>query len=66
MPINDPMITVTCDECGVETEPMGLTSLAGGGWDDRNIKRRLERMNWKVDGEKTICDECVEAAQEAK
>lgn len=61
MPINEPRITVTCDTCGVDVD-FDLTMLAGGGWDDRNVRPKLVRWKWKVDGETTICPECQEPA----
>lgn len=64
MPICEPYIHVECDKCGEVSDGMDLTMLAGGGWDARNIKRRLERNGWRVTGgkahgEETICPECV-------
>lgn len=61
MPLNDPFITAECDVCRIESEPMSLCALAGGGWDERYIKSRLEGQQWKVDGDKTICEECAES-----
>lgn len=58
--INDPTITATCDKCHMDTEPMEMCSLAGGGWDQRHIKRQLERSGWKVKGDTTLCEECAE------
>ena len=66
MPIQEPFIQAMCDKCEEVTDGMEMTSLAGGGWDARNIKKRLEREGWKIDGETTICPECVahDAAKE--
>lgn len=61
MGISDPKIEIVCDSCNQVVDEMGLTSLAGGGWDDRNVKPRLKRTGWKVDGEVTICPDCCEA-----
>jgi len=47
-----------CDECGEMSHSMDLTMLAGGGWDDRNVKPELKRMGWTIDGERTVCPEC--------
>lgn len=58
MPINEPRITVTCDQCEEETDPLELCALAGGGWDDRYIKAKLLKWGWKIDGDKTICEVC--------
>lgn len=60
MPIGEPMISVECDKCGEASDPMGLTMLAGGGWDDRNVRPRLKREGWLVEGNSTICPECQE------
>ena len=56
--INDPTITASCDGCGDEEE-MELTPLAGGSWDDRNVKRTLEKRGWVFDGDKCYCEDCA-------
>lgn len=58
MPIDDPIITATCDGCQYTTDPIALTSLAGGGWDARNIQAKLLRWGWKIDGDRLTCPEC--------
>lgn len=64
--INEPAyITASCDQCGVDTDPMELCSLAGGGWDARNVKDQLKRWGWVVVGERTICDECSRPEDDA-
>ena len=65
MPVNEPRTTVTCDTCGCELE-FDLTALAGGGWDDRNIRPKLVQWKWKVenDGDITTCPDCVEDAKD--
>jgi hypothetical protein len=60
MAINEPTITVSCDKCDEETDPMEMCALAGGGWDDRYIKGKLTKWGWKIDGNTTICPECQE------
>lgn len=59
MPICEPYIHVECDKCGEVTDGFDLTPLAGGGWDDRNVKPKLKRWGWRVTGNETICTECV-------
>ena len=66
MPINEPSITATCDTCGEQSEPMEMCALAGGGWDERDIKRSLKRQRWRVEGESTTCENCVENEDESK
>lgn len=62
MPIGDPVIHVECDKCGEVSDPMNLTALAqSGSWDERNIKPRLKRDGWTIDGNTTICPECTPA-----
>jgi hypothetical protein len=61
MPIGEPFIQVECDKCEYVSDPYSLTMLAGGGWDARNLPRKLEREGWKVEGNVTTCPECVEA-----
>ncbi len=53
----EPMIFVECDKCGDSWE-FGLTPLAGGGWDDRNMSRALEKEGWLVSEENEFCEEC--------
>lgn len=65
MGIGEPHIEVECDKCNEVSDPMGLTMLAGGGWDDRNIKPRITREGWRIEGNETICPECVAAEAEA-
>lgn len=60
MPIGEAMIHVECDKCLHVTDPMTMTSLAGGGWDARDIPAKLKRGGWRVDGIVTICPDCVE------
>lgn len=62
MTICEPYINVECDKCGEVTDGMELVMLARGGWDDRNIRPRLKRMGWTVEGEETTCPECANAA----
>lgn len=64
--INDPRITATCDECEIDSDEMEMCALAGGGWDDRYIDGKLRKWGWKVDGDRTICEDCAaQAAQKA-
>lgn len=56
--IGEPALVVECDECTVETDPLPLCSLAGGGWDERHIKATLEKMGWFVERDRTVCEEC--------
>ena len=52
--ILDPKVRVECDEPGCsEFEELELT--AKGAYDERDVIRRLERMDWKIDGDFTIC-----------
>lgn len=60
MAIGEPIIHVECDKCGYVSDPYDLTMLAGGGWDARNLPRKLARDGWKVNGEEAICAECSE------
>jgi hypothetical protein len=62
MGMDEPRISVTCDSkrgCQYE-EILELTSLAGGGWDDRNVERELKRAGWQIDGDTYICPDCVD------
>jgi hypothetical protein len=64
MAINDPIITVSCDaENCRSTEEFDLTSLARGGWDQRNVIPQLKKRGWTVDGDRTICPDCSEEVE---
>ena len=56
--ILDPKVRVECDEpaCS-EFEELELTAsnFARDAYDERDVIRRLERMDWKIDGDITIC-----------
>lgn len=54
---SDAYIRVICDGCDDEVE-VGLTALAGGGWDERNVDAHLKRFGWTTDGDEDYCDEC--------
>lgn len=56
--INDPTISVTCDNCDCE-EHLTLYSIAGGGWDARFVPGKLERKGWKQDGDHWLCEDCA-------
>ena len=58
--ICEPRISVICDQCDEEYDDYGLTGLAGGGWDDRNIEPTLKREGWLVEDGRHICPECVD------
>jgi hypothetical protein len=65
MPIGEAVVHVECDTCDEVSDAMELTSLAGGGWDARNIPARLRREGWRVEGKETICPNCVENEQKS-
>lgn len=64
MAIWDPMVQAECDKCGFVSDPMEMTSLAGGGWDTRNIPARMKREGWVIDGDTTICADCAEESDD--
>lgn len=66
MGIQEPRIQIVCDACEEVVDELDLTMLAGGGWDDRNVKPRLKRTGWTIDGETTVCPDCVSAGRKAK
>ena len=54
--IHDPMVRVECDEPGCsEVESIELTALGRGAFDERHVIQSLERMDWRIDGDITIC-----------
>ena len=62
--ILDPTIRAMCDRCKVDSDEMEMTALAGGGYDERNVAGTLKRWGWRVEGDRTVCPECVEAEAE--
>ncbi len=62
--LEEPRITLFCDSCG-DVEAFDLTSLAGGGWDDRNVKDDAEWYGWEwTDIDHHRCPGCVEDAEQ--
>jgi hypothetical protein len=55
----EPIIPYMCDVCEHETD-FGLTALAGGGWDARNVKCEMERDGWLIEGDRHVCPDCRE------
>lgn len=60
---SDAFITVECDSCGY-SDQYELCALAGGGWDERDIDRKLRRQGWEVKDGKDLCSDCVENAKD--
>ena len=57
--ILDPRVEVECDECG-HFESFGLTPLARGAWDDRDLEKQIERLGWKsIGGDEYLCYDCA-------
>jgi hypothetical protein len=56
---SEPLITVTCDRCMLESLEVGLTA-TGMGYDERNIDRELESNGWVATGSQDICPGCQE------
>jgi len=61
--LGNPMVSVTCDYCGDE-DSLPLTPLAGGCYDERNIKGDLETRGW-ISGEVNTHYCTAECADEA-
>lgn len=57
--LSDAYVTVSCDKCH-HSENYELTSLAGGGWDERNVEGELRRNGWRIDGYQHFCETCNE------
>jgi len=57
--ILSPTIKVECDECS-DDEEYSMTALAGGGWDDRNLARAMEKDGWITVGDRHFCGGCAE------
>lgn len=61
----EPTIIVTCDECGDDVE-MGMTALARGSYDERNLNASILNMGWEIRGDKDICSDCVNEERRAE
>lgn len=59
---SEPTIIVTCDWCMKAGEgtiiEVGLTALARGGYDERNLDAEIVRERWVVQGGEDICEYC--------
>lgn len=51
----------TCDRCGF-SELIKITGREG--FSMINAERKIEANGWKIDGDKTICENCVENENE--
>lgn len=59
----EPLIIVTRDNCEDELE-VSLTSLAGGGWDERGVDGQLRHAGWIKDGERDLCSGCEDETED--
>jgi len=55
--ISEGYVRVSCDDCGDDEEIL-MTSLAGGGYDTRNVDGRLKQCGWQVDDDQHFCPNC--------
>lgn len=62
---SDAFVTVSCEgqRCPA-TIDIGLTALAGGGYDERNVADELRAAGWRKDGDGS--DRCPDCAEEEK
>jgi hypothetical protein len=61
--ISDAYVRVTCNGCETEEE-IPLTATAKG-YDDRNLKRDIEKLGWKMVGENVHhCADCLTPGDE--
>lgn len=59
MSIDDPKITVTCDDCGYAQE-YEMCPLVRQSWDLRYLSNQLKRDGWITkDGNNHSCESCV-------
>lgn len=54
--IGEPKSVVECDGCE-DVHYYDMTPLASGSYDERNLKRTLERDRWILDGDLTFCSQ---------
>jgi hypothetical protein len=56
---SDPQIQVTCNgNCG-DIITVGMTPLARGAFDERNVNANLKRDGWISTGENDYCPTCA-------
>ena len=55
---SDATVTVECDTCACCLEVITLTSIAGGGYDERHLDSKLANLGWKVGEGKDVCPDC--------
>lgn len=58
--IGEPVVIITCDDCGENWMEKNLTATARG-WDDRDLADEIEASGWKVDPGNInvhICPDC--------
>ena len=65
---DDPKIYVTCDICEDTITEVGLTSLAQGAYDERNVDKVLISNGWTLDNEteQDICPDCADYFKDLK
>jgi hypothetical protein len=63
--IGEPIVTVTCDQCGTADE-FGLTALARGSYDERSLPDDMRAAGWVFDDSDSLtycCQDCANAAR---
>lgn len=61
MSIDRAMADVSCDVCGLESEPVELTRSADGGYSVEDGVKELENNGWRYDrpSDKLTCPDCL-------
>ena len=54
--ISEPIISVTCDECGDEEE-FQLTCLARGNWDEKELHDQIKSFGWVIRDDNHFCSQ---------
>lgn len=61
------MVDISCDQCGLETEPAELdwSPEKGGGYGLMGARESLIADGWSVDADdRVLCSECADAEDE--
>jgi hypothetical protein len=56
----DASISVSCDVCETYMDEIFLAAVACGGFDQRYVNHKLERMGWVMNEGKDICPDCAD------
>lgn len=53
------VVDISCDKCGLETEPSELDKLSRGRFSSESIKEDLVKNGWEVKDDFLKCPDCL-------